>query len=265
MEVDHLFRWSLCRHMACHRTREEMIIGATQTDFFFFFWSKLRCDFSQVPWEHTHIFLPTLSVSQQLSHCGTWEANLDVWELGRHSLWKLRVSLTCWEAEPLRIRGGTPQSSQLRSEGSLAKKQPAFVAESTKGSRLLRWLRGKESACQCRKWKRHSFDPWVRKIPWRMKWQSTPVSTLAWEILWTEEPGGLQSTGLQRVRQQKQLSMQHACLQGSELRTGVQKLHHLWRSQLKTQVHWRLRFNQKIVQHFPLPSALLWHQQGSVE
>ena len=198
---------------------------------FFFFWSKLRCDFSQVPWEHTHIFLPTWCVSQQLSHCGTWEANLDVWELGRHSLWKLRVSLTCWEAEPLRIRGGTPQSSHLRSEGSLAKKQPAFVAESTKGSRLLRWLRGKESACQCRRWKRHSFDPWVRKIPWRMKWQSTPVSTLAWEILRTEEPGGLQSTGLQRVRQQKQLSMQHACLQGSELRTGGQKLHHLWRSQ----------------------------------
>ena len=24
-------------------------------------------------------------------------------------------------------------------------------------------------------------------------------STLAWEILWTEEPGGLQSTGLQKV------------------------------------------------------------------
>ena len=25
-------------------------------------------------------------------------------------------------------------------------------------------------------------------------------STLAWKIPWTEEPGGLQSTGLQRVR-----------------------------------------------------------------
>ena len=25
-------------------------------------------------------------------------------------------------------------------------------------------------------------------------------STLAWKILWTEEPGGLQSTGSQRVR-----------------------------------------------------------------
>ena len=34
------------------------------------------------------------------------------------------------------------------------------------------WLNGKESACQCR---RRGFDPWVWKIPWRRKWQPTPV------------------------------------------------------------------------------------------
>ena len=34
------------------------------------------------------------------------------------------------------------------------------------------WLMGKESACQC---KRHGFDPWVKKIPWRGKWQPRPV------------------------------------------------------------------------------------------
>ena len=34
------------------------------------------------------------------------------------------------------------------------------------------WLSGKESACQCR---RRGFDPWAGKIPWRKKWQSTPV------------------------------------------------------------------------------------------
>ena len=28
----------------------------------------------------------------------------------------------------------------------------------------------------------------------------THSSSLAWEILWTEEPGGLQSRGLQRVK-----------------------------------------------------------------
>ena len=29
---------------------------------------------------------------------------------------------------------------------------------------------------------------------------ATHSSSLAWEIPWTEEPGGLQSTGLQRIR-----------------------------------------------------------------
>ena len=38
--------------------------------------------------------------------------------------------------------------------------------------RLSRWLSGEESACQYR---RYGFGPWVRKIPWRRKWQPTPV------------------------------------------------------------------------------------------
>ena len=37
---------------------------------------------------------------------------------------------------------------------------------------LSRWLSGKESACQCR---RRGFDPRIGKIPWRRKWQPTPV------------------------------------------------------------------------------------------
>ena len=34
---------------------------------------------------------------------------------------------------------------------------------------------GKESSCQCRRHKRCGFNPWVRKIPWRKKWQPTEV------------------------------------------------------------------------------------------
>ena len=34
------------------------------------------------------------------------------------------------------------------------------------------WVSGKESACQCR---RHRFDSWVRKIPWRRKQLPTQV------------------------------------------------------------------------------------------
>ena len=34
------------------------------------------------------------------------------------------------------------------------------------------------------------FNPWVGKIPWRREMVTHP-SILAWEIPWTEEPGGL--------------------------------------------------------------------------
>ena len=34
---------------------------------------------------------------------------------------------------------------------------------------------GQESTCQCRRRQRREFNPWVRKIPWRRKWQPTPV------------------------------------------------------------------------------------------
>ena len=40
---------------------------------------------------------------------------------------------------------------------------------------LPRWLRGKECVCQRRSLRWCSFDPWVGKIPWRRKWQPTPV------------------------------------------------------------------------------------------
>ena len=37
---------------------------------------------------------------------------------------------------------------------------------------------GKEPACQCRRHKRHRFDPWVGKIPWRRAWQQLQYSCL---------------------------------------------------------------------------------------
>ena len=37
---------------------------------------------------------------------------------------------------------------------------------------LLRWHSDKEFTCPCR---RHRFDAWGRKIPWRRKWHPTPV------------------------------------------------------------------------------------------
>ena len=37
------------------------------------------------------------------------------------------------------------------------------------------WSVDKESTCQWRRSRRCRFDPWVEKIPWRRKWQPTPV------------------------------------------------------------------------------------------
>ena len=54
---------------------------------------------------------------------------------------------------------------------------------------------GKEPACKCG---RPGLDPWVGQIPWTRAWQPTPWSGL--RIPWTQEPGRLQSLGLQRVR-----------------------------------------------------------------
>ena len=83
---------------------------------------------------------------------------------------------------------------------------------------------GKVSACQCRRCKGCPFDPCVGKMPWRRKWQPSPVflpgkfheprSLLGYSprgckesdiiehtyhVLGTERPGMLQSMGLQRV------------------------------------------------------------------
>ena len=41
------------------------------------------------------------------------------------------------------------------------------------------------------------FDAWFRKAPG--EGNDNPLSILAWEIPWTEEPGGLQSMGGKRV------------------------------------------------------------------
>ena len=47
--------------------------------------------------------------------------------------------------------------------------------ELTAKGRPSRWLSGKESAYKCRRHSRYRFDSWVKKIPWRKKWQLTPV------------------------------------------------------------------------------------------
>ena len=42
-------------------------------------------------------------------------------------------------------------------------------------------------------------ETWVQSLGWEDPSEESIASTLAWEISWTEEPGGLQSMGVTRV------------------------------------------------------------------
>ena len=58
---------------------------------------------------------------------------------------------------------------------------------------------GKEPACQCRSHERRGFDSLGGEDPVE-KSMAIHSSILDWRIPWTEQPGGLQSTGWRRVR-----------------------------------------------------------------
>ena len=57
----------------------------------------------------------------------------------------------------------------------------------------------KEPTCQCR---RHGFNPWVRKIPWKRKWPSIPVFLLEK----SHGQGNMQAIVHRAVKSQTQLS-----------------------------------------------------------
>ena len=58
---------------------------------------------------------------------------------------------------------------------------------------------GKEPACQYRRHKRCGFDGSLGQEDPLEESMATHSSILAWRIPWTEEPGGLQLVGSQRV------------------------------------------------------------------
>ena len=70
---------------------------------------------------------------------------------------------------------------------------PIHMAESSYWASLVAQIVKNHLQCG-----RLGFDPWVGKIPRRRAWQPIPVF-LPGESPWTEEPGGLQSMGWQRV------------------------------------------------------------------
>ena len=78
------------------------------------------------------------------------------------------------------------------------------------------------------------FDRWGVKIPWRRAWQLTPVF-LPGASSWTEEPGRLQSMGLQRVRHDW-VTKHMICFKW--LLTWISSLHYnVWHTCKRTYIH----------------------------
>ena len=77
--------------------------------------------------------------------------------------------LEYWSGWPIPSPAGLPNSGiEPRSPALQADSLPAELSEGFLGD-----SDGKaSSACKCG---RPGFNPWVRKIPWRRKWQPTPV------------------------------------------------------------------------------------------
>ena len=90
------------------------------------------------------------------------------------------------------------------------------------------------------------FNPRVRKIPWRRKWQPSPV-LLPRKIPWMKEPGGLQSMGSQGVGHDWETSLTHS------LNCSLFNLQHLYIlaygvPQSETCVHyWELLFSDFVL------------------
>ena len=65
------------------------------------------------------------------------------------------------------------KSNVMLGDEQLSSQNPLTSCTGLSG--LLRWHNRKESVFQGRRCKRGRFNPWVKKVPWRRKWQPTPV------------------------------------------------------------------------------------------
>ena len=71
--------------------------------------------------------------------------------------------------------------------------ESSFFFKPTRG--FSRWLSSKDSTSQCRRHRRHVFNPCIRKIPWSRKWWSIPVF-LPGEFNGQRSPVGFSPWGL---------------------------------------------------------------------
>ena len=83
-----------------------------------------------------------------------------------------------WQSAPVFLPGESHEQRRLAGYSPWGHKESDMTEglihthTHTHTDGLLWWLSGKESTCQCR---RREFNPWVWKMPWKRKWQPTPV------------------------------------------------------------------------------------------
>ena len=92
------------------------------------------------------------------------------WELG---VSRCKLSYTEWINSKvlLCIQGNYTQYPVINQDGEEYKGNIYYIN--------IYWLprccSGKDSVCECRRCKRHGFNPWVRRIPRSRNWPHTPV------------------------------------------------------------------------------------------
>ena len=99
--------------------------------------------------------------------------------------------------------------------------------------------------------KRHGFNPWFGKIPWRRAWQYLQAGILAWRIPWTEELGGLQFRAAKSWTWLKWLSLNAQSINNAEIVSGGQ--------QRNPAIHTHLSISPQM----PMPSRLPHHIEQS--
>ena len=122
----------------------------------------------------------------------------------KHWIWKMtqmNLSMKQKQRTHLQLSGGRGIKEGMEWEFGISRWQPLYIYRMTS-------LVAQTVKSVCLQCGRPGLDPWVRKIPWRRRWQPTPV-LLPGKIPWVEEPGRLQSTGSQRVRHDSDFTSLH--------------------------------------------------------